>query len=83
MQYKDRMMDVVVNYLSKTYTHSEVKKMLTVYGPESKREVEKTIDNVLFAVNKLIDEDARRREQNIIERIADAVTTKSNDEDCQ
>ena len=73
MKYKDRMMDVVENYLSKTYTHSEVKKMLTVWGPESQRDVEKTIDGVLFAINKLIDEDARRREQTYVERVVDAI----------
>lgn len=61
MLYKNRLMDVVTKYLSKTYTYSEIQKMLTVNGPISQKEVETTVDGVLFALTKLIDDDARRR----------------------
>lgn len=61
MLYKDRLMDVVTHYLAKTYTYTEIKKMMTVYGPVSKKEVEATVDGVMFAIKKLIDEDARKR----------------------
>lgn len=62
MTYKNRLEDILTYYLSKTYSFTEVQKMLSTYGTKAKADREKNIDATIFAIKKLIDEDARRRE---------------------
>lgn len=62
MLYKDRLEDVVSYYLAKTYSYTEIQTMLGTYGRKAKSEREKNIDAAIFAIKKLIDEDARRRD---------------------
>ena len=68
MLYKNRLEDVVSYYLSKTYSYTEIQSMLGSYGTKAKAERERNIDAAIFAIKKLIDDDARRRELNVPEQ---------------
>lgn len=60
MKYKNHLTDLVVHYLSTTYSFSEIDRLINTQGADNKAQREKNMESAIFAIKKLITDDARR-----------------------